>query len=135
MIGFSKKEDYSLIILTKLAFNYDVRLVSLSEIAKEYKISILFLRNLAGELRKASFIKAKEGKNGGYLLTKNPKNIKIGEVLNAISKKSAPLDCLSDHKKCPKKRICETTNAWKKISKDFMDKMNNVSLNDFIKIK
>lgn len=135
MIRFSKKEDYSLILLASLASDFQIRLTSLSKISREYNISILFLRNLASQLRKAGFIKAKEGKNGGYYLSKDPKKIKVGEVLRTISKRQFPLDCLDKNKICPKRKICETSSSWKKISNDFINKINNLSLYEFINYK
>ena len=81
MIRFLRREDYAIVIVGVLAHAYKKRPVPLSEIAKEYAISSLFLRNLANELRDAGVIKAIEGKDGGYYLTKDPRRIKMGEYL------------------------------------------------------
>lgn len=136
MIRFSKKEDYAVILVNKLAVNYQKRLIPLSEISKEYKISVLFLRNLANELRKKGVIKAKEGKNGGYFLPKNPKNLKVGEVLKVFSQKPL-LECCSKSKifNCPKEKICHTKHIWRKINKDFLQKISNLTFDEFINYK
>ena len=86
MIRLSRREDYAVILVNKLATEYNKRLVPLSEIAKEYNISLLFLRNLANELRSAGLIKAVEGKLGGYYLSKDAKKIKMGDILEVFSK-------------------------------------------------
>lgn len=134
MLSFSKQEDYSLIILSKLTKNYKKRFISLSKIAGEYDISILFLRNLARDLRRAGIIKAKEGKNGGYFLERDPKEIKIKEVLNVFSQKPV-LECLSKNHNCSKKSFCETSNSWRKVSIEFIRKIENFSLYDFLNYK
>ncbi|MDO8657322.1 MAG: Rrf2 family transcriptional regulator [Candidatus Levybacteria bacterium] len=137
MIHFSKQEDYAVVLLTKLAQNYNKRLIPLSEIANEYKISPLFLRNLAFELRKNGIIGAKEGKSGGYFLGKDPKDLKVGEVLSIFEKRPM-LDCCSfsnskKKSKCEKEKICNVSMIWKRMNKEFLDKVSSLTFHDFIK--
>lgn len=143
MIRFSRKEDYAVILITKLAENFNKRLVSLSEVAKEYSISILFLRNIANDLRTAGIVTAVEGKNGGYSLKNNPKTLKMGNVLGAFSKDSV-LECCSVGSKsskhhlfgkCPKGSNCRPGYIWRKINKDFLEKISSLSVEQFLKYK
>lgn len=136
MVRFSRKEDYAVILITTLASAYNKRLVSLSEIAKEYNISLLFLRNVASELRQQKIISATEGKKGGYRLAKNPNTLKIGEVLKTFS--TEPLiECCSTfttHKnnKCPKEGFCRAGYIWRKLNKEFLDKISKLSIYEFM---
>jgi len=133
MYRFSKKEDYAFILIAKLTQNYKKRLISLSEIAKEYNISPLFLRNLANNLRNNKIIGAIEGAKGGYFLLKNPKKIKVGEILNSLSSK-ALFECCSS-RTCPREKICPAGFSWRKINKEFLDKIYNLSFTEFINKK
>src|SRR6266700_3079358 len=96
MIRFSRREDYAIILVNKLAREYNKRLVPLSEIATEYEISLFFLRNLANTLRIAGLIQATEGKTGGYFLKKAPEKIKMREILSIFSNEQT-LTCCSDN--------------------------------------
>jgi Rrf2 family protein len=135
MIRFSRKEDYAIILVNKLAVEYEKRLVSLTEIAREYDISLFFLRNLANVLRKAGLIQATEGKFGGYALTKDPKEIKMGDILRVFSN-DEKLTCCSDDEKhnriCPQQKNCIAGNTWRQLNKEFIDKVYKLSLTDFI---
>jgi Rrf2 family cysteine metabolism transcriptional repressor len=137
MIRLSRREDYAVILVNTLVAAYDKRLVPLSEIAKEYDLSLLFLRNVAADLRSVNVIKAVEGKKGGYLLTKNPKNLTMGDVLRVFAKEDI-LTCCSmegkaDHKRvCPQKDRCVAGNVWRKLNKELMDKVYKISLNEFL---
>ena len=137
MIRFSKREDYAIILVNELARNYNKRLVPLSEIAKSYSISVLFLRNLAHDLKNAGIIKAVEGKSGGYYLLKNPQSLKMGSVLSIFTKNQL-LNCCSnafDNKhtrKCPKQDKCITGNVWRSLNKEFIDKIYNLSIKEFM---
>jgi|SRR3989344_4006376 len=137
MISFSKREDYSILLISALAVNYKKRLIPLSEIAKEYKISVLFLRNLANNLRKKDIIGAVEGKNGGYFLNKDPKKFKIGEILTLFSKKPIIRCCsnLKDIEKCRIKDVCRPGFAWRKINKEFLDKISKLTILEFMNYK
>ncbi len=150
MIRFSRREDYAVIIVTTLAEQYDKQLISLSQIAKEYKLSLLFLRNVANDLRNKGIIGAVEGKNGGYKLQKDPRSLKMGEILKAFSTEPL-LDCCSafsntteisinDIKKhvkgkCPQEGFCRTGYIWRKLNREFLEKISGLSVHDFMHYK
>ncbi len=139
MIKFSRREDYAVILVNKLAEEYNKRVVPLSEVAEEFNISLLFLRNLANDLRNAKIIKALEGKSGGYTLVKDPSKLKMGEVLSVFSNQLVACCPKNNDKKharvCPKQEFCITGNVWRKLNKEFLDKVYNLSLTEFIAYK
>lgn len=136
MIRFSKKEDYAIILINKLVQNYGKRSIPLSEIANEYKISPLFLRNIANQLRKHNLIKAVEGKNGGYFLAQDPSSLKVGQVLSVFSRKPM-LDCCPSQfmkrtkQQCLKTGVCKPGFIWRKLNREFLEKISNLSFSDF----
>ena len=135
MIRFSRREDYAIILINKLAGEHKKRFVSLTEISQEYDISLFFLRNLANTLRNAGLIQATEGKNGGYSLVKDPRKIKMGDILRIFSK-DEQLTCCSEsdkHKRtCPQQKNCIAGNTWRQLNKEFIDRVYNLSLTEFI---
>ena len=140
MVRFSRKEDYAVILITTLASYYNKRLVSLSEIAKTYNISLLFLRNVANELKHQNIIIGLEGKSGGYKLKENPKDLKMGEILRVFSTEPL-LECCASfsttHKKgtCPKEGFCRAGFIWRRLNKEFLDKISGLSIYEFMNYK
>lgn len=141
MVRFSRKEDYAVILINTLALHYNTNLVPLSDVAKEYNISLLFLRNLAMELRIAGIIKAVEGKNGGYFLVKHPSKVKMGDVLSVFSKRPM-LECCFHlngrsprQTKCSKEEFCKPGFIWRKLNKEFLDKIYRMSITEFMRYK
>lgn len=148
MIRFSRREDYAVILITKLAENFNNRLVSLSEIAREYRISLLFLRNIAHDLRNKDIISAVEGKRGGYRLLKDPKYLKMGEILKAFSteelleccatfsdvRKNASISEITKHAKgrCPQEGFCRAGYIWRKLNREFLERVSSLSVSDFM---
>lgn len=149
MIRFSRREDYAVILVTTLAGEYKKRLVSLSEIAKSYKISLLFLRNVANDLRNKGIVQAIEGKKGGYELSKNPKDLKMGEVLKAFSTEPLLKCCsafsdigssmreITYHVKdrCPQEGFCRAGYIWRKLNREFLERVSRLSIHDFMQYR
>lgn len=134
MIKFSRSEDYAIILVHTLTNAYKKRLVPLSEIASQYKISVLFLRNLANSLKHAGIVDAIEGKQGGYFLVKDPKKLKVGDILHAFSKNPLLPCCDIGHIKgnCDKSAFCETGKIWRKLNQEFLEKVSSLTIEQFI---
>lgn len=54
------------------------------EISEEMSVPRDYLIQLALRLRNAGLIKARPGKNGGYVLAKDPSEITVGQILDAF---------------------------------------------------
>lgn len=140
MIRFSRREDYAVILVTALAQRFNKKPVPLSRIARQYRISLLFLRNLANELRKENIIGAIEGRNGGYFLKKDPKELLMGDVLESFSS-SPVLPCCSVGMsrvhlgKCPKEAFCDPGFIWRKLNKEFLEKISCLTVNQFMEYR
>lgn len=131
-MNLSWGEDYAVILMSKLADNYQKRLIPLSEIAKEYKISYPFLKQLARILKKEGLIESKEGITGGYKLAKQPSKITLWQVISSFQKKGLTNCCRSLDKKhtlsCSKELFCRTKTTWQKINQEILVKLNSVTL-------
>ena len=74
--------DYGVRAVMYLAIKDDT--CSSREISEEMSVPRDYLIQLALRLRNAGIIKARPGKNGGYVLAKDPANISIGSILDAF---------------------------------------------------
>ena len=137
MIKFSRREDYAIILVNKLAKEYNKRLVPLSEIAAEYEISLFFLRNLANDLRTSGIIQAVEGKTGGYALAKAPEDIKMSLVMRTLEGPIAMVPCVSLNfyekcDDCPDETLCGVHTLMAEVRDKTLDIFNNKSLADLV---
>ena len=74
--------DYGVRAIMYLAVKGDT--CSSREISEEMAVPRDYLIQLALRLRNAGLIKARPGKNGGYVLAKAPSEITIGQILDAF---------------------------------------------------
>jgi Rrf2 family protein len=69
--------------------------LTIEEIARRSGAPKRFLEHILLDLRNAGMISSRRGRSGGYVLTKDPKAISIGELLRRVDGPIAPLPCLS----------------------------------------
>ena len=91
----SKRSQYALKALGYLTEKYREGPVLISEIAKKKKIPLKFLENILLELKKMEILDSKKGKGGGYFLKKDPKNIRVADIIRRVNGPIAMLPCVS----------------------------------------
>ena len=80
----SKKSRYGLRALIDLAVNSRTELVSLGSIAQRNDISAQSLEHVFSALRKAHIVKSMKGSQGGYFLERDPKEITVAQIVEAL---------------------------------------------------
>ncbi|MDX9779026.1 MAG: Rrf2 family transcriptional regulator [Patescibacteria group bacterium] len=132
MFQISAKTDYGLLIMLTLARQAG-QIVPLSPLAKHLGVSSSYLSQIAKELSKAHLIKSKEGVGGGYYLAHSAKQIRILDILEALSGKMKVRCAHGEAKVCPHFRQCGLKSAWPILLDDIkssLAKRNLASLLD-----
>jgi len=108
--------------------------VSLREISLRQNISILYLEQIFSKLKKNYIVKSVRGVNGGYVLNKNPQDIKIAEIFSALDEKVKTMACKKDIKKsCTGKSVkCITHNLWDELDIHINSFFENKKLSDLL---
>lgn len=114
MLNLSRKTDYGFYLLTLLAeaAEADGASLSLKKVAAEHGMSFLYLQEVAQGLRRAGFVAARRGPNGGYYLERPAAAISALDVVEALEGPMYEETCMStDGKyvcvrlgKCPSRR-------------------------------
>jgi Rrf2 family protein len=91
--------------------------VTLAEIAARQEVKPKYLEQIFIKLHHANLIKSKKGPGGGYFLGRNPKLIKVSEIITAVGETKNPVFCVDDakHEQCPRVRSCPTRPYWQKL--------------------
>lgn len=80
----STKGRYAMVALADLATVRDDQLTSLAEISERQHISLPYLEQLFVKLRRAGLVESARGPGGGYRLARDPQDIRVSEVLEAV---------------------------------------------------
>lgn len=126
----SKKVQYGLRAMVCLAENKK-KILSLAEISKSERIPFNFLEKIILKLEKKGLVKAKKGSKGGYFLAKNPKKIKVGEIVKTLEGEDNLVRCIKYF--CPRSKTCRVKIFWQKLQKSLNSALNSINLADLIK--
>ena len=131
------KGRYAVMAMADLAANQDLKPVSLSDISLRQNISLSYLEQLFFKLKSKKLVKSTRGPSGGYLLEKNPKDIKISNIIFAVDEQVRTLNCKKESKKgCQGRTVkCITHHLWADLEEHINGFFDNVSLNDLVKQK
>jgi Rrf2 family protein len=91
----SQKAKYALRALIALARAEKGDALFIGDIAAAQKIPKKFLEQILLDLKRHGIVASRRGKDGGYLMLKQPDEVTFGEVLRLIDGPLAPLPCLS----------------------------------------
>ena len=92
----STKGRYALRVMIDLAMNSNGKYISLKDIAERQEISNKYLEQIISLLNKAGYLETARGNTGGYKLTKQPKEYKVGDILRATEGDLTPIYCLTE---------------------------------------
>ena len=131
------KGRYAVMAMADLALYQNGKPVSLIDISLRQNISLSYLEQLFSKLKNEKLIKSVRGASGGYVLEKNPKDIKISNIIFAVDEQVKTLNCKRESKKGCNGRTtkCITHNLWDDLEQHINKFFDNVSLNDLLKQK
>ena len=131
----NSRSRYAVMALADIASFNMQNPVSLRDISLRQNISLVYLEQIFSKLKKSNIVKSIRGANGGYVLTRDPEQIKLSNIFSAVDEKVKTLKCKRESKKgCNGKLTkCITHNLWDDLEmhiNDFFDKKN---LGDLLK--
>ena len=130
----SSKSRYAVMALVDLARFDNINPVSLRDISLRQGISIDYLEQIFSKLKKNEIVKSIRGTQGGYVLNKNPNDIKLTNIFHAVDEKVKTVQCKKESKKgCNGKATkCITHNLWDELEIHINTFFENKSLKDLL---
>lgn len=129
----STRGRYGLKAMFQLAISQGDGPVPLKQIAEKQNLSENYLEQLFSTLRKDGLINSVRGSQGGYLLSREPEEITVGQILRSLEGELSPSDCiLNGNADCERETICVTKNVWKKIKDSIDEVVDSITLQDMM---
>ena len=127
----STKGKYGVKAMVELAIHYGETPVSIKTISQRQNISEYYLEQLFSPLRKAELIKSIRGAQGGYILNREPKEIKVSDVMYVLEGPIEIAECI-EGTVCDNIDCCATRLLWAKIKKSIDEVMEGITLQDIV---
>ena len=129
----SSKGRYALRIMIDLALNKDQGPIRVKDIAARQGISEKYLEQIIAMFNKAEYVKSVRGAQGGYLLTKEPKDYTVGMILRLAEGSIAPVSCVDEvNGECEKKGVCVSAMLFQKMNAAVGEVVDNTTLQDMV---
>nr|WP_225225896.1 Rrf2 family transcriptional regulator [Komarekiella delphini-convector] len=84
-VELSCKSEYAILALLEMASHYESgEPLQIRQIAAQQNIPDRYLEQLLATLRRGGIVKSQRGSKGGYFLTREPRRIKLLEILGCL---------------------------------------------------
>ena len=133
----TSKGRYAVMALVDLARFNNIDPVSLRDISLRQGISLDYLEQIFSKLRKKEIVQSVRGTQGGYVLNKKAKEIKLTNIFDAVDEKVKTVQCKKESKKgCNSKTSkCITHNLWDELEEYINSFFEKKKISDLINQK
>jgi len=127
MLKLTKKADYGLIAVRHLAEHADLGACSAKDLAEMYGIPQEALAKILQRLVRSKLLISQHGTNGGYVLSRDPREISALEVIRAIEGPLFITSCKSE-KGCSTSLKCTVREPLQKVSRTIEEVLSRLSV-------
>ena len=130
MFKINRKTDYSVRVMLALAKHpYGARL-STKYIEKQTLVPPPFLRRIIADLARSGLIHTFSGPNGGLQLARDPHEINLHHVWEAVEGRLLISECIQVPEECPLDCNCPLRACWGRLQSILVNEMERTSLAD-----
>ncbi|SYZ73017.1 Transcriptional regulator, BadM/Rrf2 family [Candidatus Zixiibacteriota bacterium] len=128
----SLKAQYGLRAIVALAANYGKGPIQAKEIASTQGVPVRYLELLLAQLRRARLVDANRGKNGGYILARDPGGITVWDVVTAFEGKMIITQLREPG--TPEDNAHGLSFIWKEAEKKVIDYLASIKVADIMEM-
>jgi Rrf2 family protein len=133
-MSVSQKCQYALRAVFELAKRWDRGPVKISEIAASQGIPVRFLEVILNQLKQGGFTESVRGKEGGYVLSRHPRELTVGEIIRFVEGPLGPVECVNGpiREKCPFEGQCVFLPLWERVRQSLSDIYDGTTFADLL---
>jgi Rrf2 family transcriptional regulator, cysteine metabolism repressor len=128
VLRFTKRADYGLMAMHYIASQPGNGAVSTKRIAEEFNIPAELLAKILQRLAKRQLIESHTGPKGGYVLSRTPREITVGQVVRALEGPIRIVGCLTGTDDCPQFPRCNLRRPVQKIQTSISQLLDTMTL-------
>lgn len=130
----STRGRYALRVMLDLAENSSEGYIPMKKVAQRQEISLKYLERIIPVLSRNHYVEGVQGKGGGYRLTREPGDYRVGDILRLTEGELVPVSCLKcDAETCKRTDICRTLPMWKEFHHMVNDYFDHITLSDLMR--
>jgi Rrf2 family transcriptional regulator, cysteine metabolism repressor len=125
LMKISVKCEYAIRALLDLSLENSGSPIRIADIARRQSISQKFLELILAELKRSGFVESRRGVDGGYLLSRRPETLTVGEVIRAVEGPSQKIRMESEDG--------PAAELWRRVDESIASVVDKTSFADLAK--
>jgi Rrf2 family protein len=127
----SRTLDYAVRSLIYMG-NHENPRIGMREISEAQHIPQNYLAKIMRRLVERGLIRSMVGPEGGYFLRKDPKDINLRHIYEAVEGEIRVIDCMDQDEVCALYENCTQLPVWDKLKVSMIKLLENTSLEDLL---
>jgi Rrf2 family protein len=128
---FSKKCEYGLQAVLYLAAQISREVIPAEVIANKLSIPKEFVSKILQSLTENGIVISQKGKSGGFAIAKDPKKIKLIDIVAAIDGLSMFNNCVMGFPNCNPENPCPLHDKWGELRSKAYSMLTDENLDNF----
>lgn len=128
----TRQADYAIRAIYYLSGLGSGQRASTSEIAKKQHIPPSFLAKIISQLSVAGLLHTSRGARGGVTLARDPKDITMLDVVEAIDGPILLNECVEDSHGCVFDKDCPMHVMWNELQEELVSRLGGKTFADFV---
>jgi len=128
MMRINRRTDYAIRVLLALAKQPRGTRLSTQFIQKTMLVPRAFLLRIIADLSKAKLIETYPGPRGGLQLARNPSEISLRTIWEALEGPLIISECVASPQECPLSEGCPVNLHWAHIQRMLIEEFENTTL-------
>ena len=131
----STKGRYALRLMLEVALHSPRAPDPQREVPHRQENTEKYLDQIVTQLSRAGLVRSVRGAGGGYLLTREPEEYTVGEILRVLEGNLAPGSCVDqdDTCRCNRADRCVTVEVWRDIQAAVSSVVDRLTLADLVR--
>jgi len=133
-VMISTRGRYALRVLIDLAEHGQGEYIPMKEVAARLGLSLKYLERIVPVLKEHNMVEGLHGKGGGYRLTRQPAEYRVGDILRVMEGELSAVGCSGcSDAGCQRSGECPTMPMWSRFNQLVNDYFDGITLADLMK--
>lgn len=132
LVDISARTEYALRAMLQLAASPDGDAASIDALASAQDLPRRFLEAIFSDLKSSGLVRSIRGPRGGYVLTRQPEQISLGDVMRAVSGPLAEVRGLRPHETRYTGVASNLPTVWVAVRASLRDVLDTTTLADVL---
>lgn len=129
----TRATEYAIRTILYLAQQPKNEIVLKKDICRTQNVTPAFLTKILQPLIKAGIVSSQRGVGGGFLLTKDPDDINLLDILQAEEGELKLNHCLLDEDACRRDKHCSAHEVWHEAQDEMIKVLKKYSVTQLVK--